>query len=79
MLEGLLPELVAVTCPACDGEGYTLQVDTVTAGYDEEAHRCEVCGGSGDLEVCGSCYEVPVLEGGLEVCGCAALSLKRAA
>ncbi len=79
MFEGLLPELVSVTCLTCDGEGYSLQVDRAVASYDEEAHPCEVCGGSGELEVCGGCYEVPTFEGGLEVCGCVALPLKRAA
>lgn len=41
----------------------------------EEVVACGLCSGFGELEVCASCAQVPTLEGGLEVCGCAAIEV----
>ena len=35
-------------CPACDGEGYTIQVDPYS-GMDDGGETCAVCGGSGQV------------------------------
>lgn len=77
----MLPELVLVTCGACGGDGYTLSLSEAAGdGLPVEHIRpCTVCGGSGEVEVCGGCFEVPEISGGLEVCGCVAVTLKRAA
>ena len=77
----MLPELILITCKACGGDGYTL-VLTDAAGDGlpaEHSEACPVCGGSGEVEVCEGCLEVPEISGGLEVCGCVAAALKRAA
>lgn len=79
MTDTLLPELVAVTCTACSGEGCVPHAATNADTYAEYEQVCEVCGGSGELEICSGCYELPRLEDGLEVCGCVALTLKQAA
>jgi hypothetical protein len=31
---------------------------------------CETCAGSGQLEVCGGCWTVPMVRGGFDACGC---------
>lgn len=77
----MLDELVLVSCGACGGDGYTLysarsSSDSLPA---ETTCRCEVCGGTGEVEVCGGCLEVPTVAGGLELCGCIAFLLRRAA
>ena len=77
----MLPELVLVTCDACGGEGCTLLLagDVGDGLPIEHSEPCAVCGGSGEVEVCGGCLEVPEVLGGLEVCGCVSVMLKRAA
>ena len=77
----MLPELILVTCEACGGDGYTFS-PSETAGDGlpaEHSEVCTVCGGSGEVEVCEGCLEVPDIVEGLEVCGCTFISLKRAA
>ncbi len=75
-----LPSLVVAACPACGGDGYALALEGGRRdlyGVDlpsETAVACGACGGSGTLEVCACCLEPPTLRGGLEVCGCAALT-----
>ena len=77
----MLPELILVTCGACGGEGYTLAARGAAGdGLPAEQNEpCAVCGGSGEVEVCVGCLEVPEISGGLEVCGCVSVALKRAA
>ncbi len=77
----MLPELILVTCEACGGDGYTLSLtDTAGDGLPaEHSETCTGCGGSGEVEVCEGCLEVPEISGGLEVCSCAAVTLRRAA
>lgn len=76
-----MDELVVTPCEVCRGDGYTL--DLGNAGRDglpaETPRRCVVCGGAGEVEVCGGCLEVPRLAGGLELCACLAVPLRRAA
>lgn len=72
-----MDELVNVTCGVCGGDGYTLEPLTDLA--DETLTPCEVCGGTGELEVCGGCLAVPEVVAGFEVCACLGVSLKRAA
>ena len=77
----MLPELILVTCGACGGDGCTLLL-TETAGDGlpaETSVPCAICGGSGEVEVCNGCLEVPEILGGLEVCGCISVILRRAA
>ena len=77
----MLPELILVTCEACGGDGCTLSL-TGAAGDGlpaEQREPCALCGGSGEVEVCAGCLEVPEVSGGLEVCACVAAVLKRAA
>lgn len=77
----MLPELILITCEACGGEGCTLSL-TEAAGDGlpaEHSEPCVVCGGSGEVEVCEGCFEAPEILNGLEVCGCVAATLKRAA
>lgn len=73
-----LPELVLEPCDACGGEGYRLEVDEA-ATYGEHAEPCAVCDGSGEVEVCSCCGEVPQLVDGRETCSCITVPLKRAA
>lgn len=77
----MLPELTLVTCGACGGEGCTLALtDAAGDGLPaEQSSPCAVCGGSGEVEVCAGCLEVPEISEGLEVCGCVSVTLKRAA
>lgn len=73
-----LPELVLSPCEACSGEGYRLEVGTGET-YDESSGPCAFCGGSGEVEVCSCCGEVPQLSGGRETCSCVTVPLERAA
>lgn len=72
-----MDELITVSCDACGGDGYTLAL--CAAQPDGSLASCEVCGGTGTLEVCGSCLAVPEVVGGFEVCACMGAALKRAA
>ncbi len=77
----MLPELTLITCETCGGDGYTLFL-TEAAGDGlptEHSEACTVCGGSGEVEVCEGCFEVPEISGGLEVCSCVSVALRRAA
>lgn len=74
-----LPELVLQPCEACGGEGYRLEISEAAQTYDEHPEGCAVCGGSGEVEVCSCCGEVPQLSGGAEVCSCVTVPLRRAA
>ncbi len=59
--------LSLVDCPTCQGEGFVL----ANEGHASESPiRCAACDGSGTLEVCGGCGNVPTVEAGLEVCPC---------
>lgn len=81
MTELSTSELILTPCGACGGDGYTLALKGV--GHDglpnETPRRCEICGGVGEVEVCSDCLTVPQVVGGLELCGCIAVSLRRAA
>lgn len=75
-----MDELIFVPCEACGGDGYTFTVSREGDALPAETlRRCETCGGAGAVEVCGGCLEVPQVAGGLELCGCLAASLRRAA
>ncbi len=68
------------TCPYCDGEGG--EVYTTGPGYTahhsgaylpfEHTSLCEVCEGTGELEVCAHCSEPLEVVRGEEVCSCVA-------
>jgi len=70
-------ELINVTCGACSGDSYILELPTRLA--DETLVPCEACGGTGEVEVCGGCLTVPEVVAGFEACACLGVSLKRAA
>ncbi|CAA9576544.1 MAG: hypothetical protein AVDCRST_MAG86-2322 [uncultured Truepera sp.] len=76
-----MSELVLVPCDACGGDGYTLGLGGTSGdGLPAETTcRCDVCGGAGKVEVCEGCLEVPTVAGGLELCACVSVSLRRAA
>lgn len=81
MTDTVTTELLVIPCEMCGGDGYTLALDMV--GRDglpaETPRRCDTCGGAGEVEVCGGCLAVPQVVEGLELCGCMAVSLRRAA
>ena len=72
--------LTLAMCPHCDGEGG----EVYTTGPGHAAHHssaylpfentsiCEVCEGTGELEVCAHCFEPVEAVRGEEVCSCAA-------
>lgn len=72
--------LILAMCPHCDGEGG--EVYTTGPGYAahhsgahlpfEHTSICEVCEGTGELEVCARCAEPLKVQRGEEVCGCVA-------
>jgi len=62
-----LPELVAVTCPECQGAKFHERITSL--GVDH-SRRCETCFGAGEVEVCSGCGERPTIICGVEACGC---------
>ncbi len=64
-----LPPLETADCPRCAGYRFVEDAE----GYDCE---CRACGGSGVIEVCSGCKQVPGVEHGVEVCGCSVLVLE---
>ena len=74
--------LTCVTCPCCDGEGGEVYL---AGGYKahhsgaclprERTSICDLCEGTGELEVCTHCLEPLEVVRGEEVCGCIAVSL----
>lgn len=81
MTELFPSELILAPCEACGGDGYTLTLKGVGRDGlpDETPRRCEICGGAGEVEVCSGCLTAPQVVGGLELCGCIAVPLRRAA
>ncbi len=81
MITDLSTELTLIPCETCGGDGYTFALNVM--GRDglpaETPRRCDTCGGAGEVEVCSGCLVVPQVVGGLELCGCVAVSLRRAA
>ena len=73
--------LTLATCPHCDGEGG--EVYTAGPGYTayhsgahlpfEHTSICEVCEGTGEVEVCAHCAKPLEVVRGEEVCGCVAV------
>jgi DnaJ-class molecular chaperone len=57
-----LPTLIEVACPECQGEG----------GWDDEhgTLMCFTCCGTGRVEACPVCNEVPTIIAGNDACGC---------
>lgn len=58
-----LPELTTVDCSECNGFGFL-------EDSEFNPHECFHCDGTGEIEVCSSCFQVPEIFSGLEVCGC---------
>ncbi len=81
VIDEVTTELIVIACETCGGDGYTLALNR--AGRDglhaETPRRCDTCGGAGEVEVCGGCLAVPQVVGGLELCACVAVLLRRAA
>lgn len=76
-----------ICCPSCQGEGYALLVGR-PGSYQgrlgsyhpsESFVRCDECGGEGEIEVCVVCLEPLQIIDGIEMCGCAAQQLPKAA
>jgi RecJ-like exonuclease len=72
-------------CPECQGEGYLLTFKTgFSSRYEtfeesESFEGCKLCKGEGFLEVCAICLQPFKVVQGIEVCGCAAVTLPKAA
>ena len=77
----MMPDLILVPCRACGGDGYTLTFGRADRDGLPTEHECccELCSGAGKIEVCEGCLEVPSVGGGLELCGCVAVPMLRAA
>ncbi len=60
----VMPDLITVTCPECQGDGYHLHDAPMLST------RCANCFGAKVTEVCAGCLEVPGVIQGVEVCGC---------
>lgn len=74
--------LTYVTCPHCDGEGGEVYLAGSYRAYHsgvylprEQTSICDLCEGTGELEVCAHCLEPLEVARGEEVCSCAAVSL----
>jgi RecJ-like exonuclease len=74
-----------ISCPACQGEGYSLRLSGIFADREEvylpseSLEPCPDCAGEGVLEVCAVCLQVPAIMNGCEVCECEVQVLPRAA
>lgn len=76
-----------ICCPNCQGEGYELLLGRpgvyshrLEAYHPSESFvRCDECGGEGEIEVCVICLESLQVIDGIELCGCAAQQLAKAA
>lgn len=76
-----------ISCPSCQGEGFALLVgrpgsfSSRLESYHptESFMRCDACGGEGEIEVCVVCLEALQIIDGVEMCGCAAQEMPKAA
>jgi RecJ-like exonuclease len=76
-----------ICCPSCQGEGYALLVgrpgsysSRLESYHPTESFvRCDECSGEGEIEVCVICLETLQIIDGVEMCGCAAQELPKAA
>jgi DnaJ-class molecular chaperone len=68
MQRTILPALRATDCPDCQGDGFLVCMNNISPF--EHAIKCEACNGTGVVEVCPHCRQIPRGDD----CGCVALS-----